>query len=71
MTAAARVVDTAGRIALVKNGWIFPGGAVETGESPGEAVRREVREETGLDATVHNPVVVLDQTSVDLESGLE
>lgn len=75
LTAAARVTDSRGRIALVKNGWsdgwILPGGAVETGESPDRAARREVREETELDATVHAPVVVLDQTYVDEATGVE
>ena len=32
--------------------WNFPGGGVEPGESPCEAVVREVREETGVDADV-------------------
>jgi len=32
--------------------WTLPGGGVETGESPLEAVVREVKEETGLEAKV-------------------
>ena len=68
LTAAARVRDPEGRLALVRNrwsdGWILPGGAVEARESPTEAARREVREETGLDATVGEPLVVLDQSYV-------
>jgi ADP-ribose pyrophosphatase YjhB (NUDIX family) len=44
--------DTDGRILIVKpehkDGWIFPGGYVEVGESPSEAFRREMRAEIGL-----------------------
>lgn len=32
--------------------WNLPGGSVEAGESPWEAVVREIREETGVDADV-------------------
>lgn len=35
-----------------KNKWGFPGGAIELGESATTAVKREVKEETGLDVDV-------------------
>ena len=34
---------------LMSGAWYFPGGALEVEESPEEAVRREIREETGLE----------------------
>ncbi|KZN24425.1 NUDIX hydrolase [Haladaptatus sp. R4] len=75
VTAAARVRDADGRIALVKNGWsdgwILPGGGVESGETTVEAARREVREETELNATIDAPLVVLKQSYVAAEDGEE
>jgi ADP-ribose pyrophosphatase YjhB (NUDIX family) len=54
--ASAIVLDDAGRILLHKRTdneyWSIPGGSMEPGESIGEAVVREVREETGVEATV-------------------
>ena len=32
--------------------WVFPGGAIDPGETPEEATIREVREETGLDVEI-------------------
>lgn len=46
------VDDEVGRILLVRQryapGWHFPGGGLERGEPPGEAVVRELQEEVGL-----------------------
>ncbi|AGB37647.1 NUDIX hydrolase [Natronococcus occultus] len=68
LTAAARVTDSEGRIVLVRNrwsdGWIVPGGAVEPDEALADAARREVREETGLEATIDDPLLVVEQTYV-------
>ena len=51
--AAALVQDDVGRVLLVETGyrsrgWDMPGGHVERGERPEEAVLREVEEETGI-----------------------
>lgn len=50
---SALVSDDQGRILLVRHSddglWNVPGGAVEPDESPANAVRREIREETGLE----------------------
>ncbi|EPR38732.1 A/G-specific adenine glycosylase [Desulfovibrio sp. X2] len=39
--------------------WEFPGGTVESGETPAEAVVREFREETGLDVAVTSKLAVV------------
>jgi 8-oxo-dGTP pyrophosphatase MutT (NUDIX family) len=38
--------------------WDFPGGRLHTGESPLEGLVREVKEEIGVDITVHNPLYI-------------
>jgi len=55
VTAGAVVLNDEGRILLLKHvfrpgsGWGIPGGFLEPGEQPEDAVRRELREETGLE----------------------
>lgn len=52
-SASAIITDAQGRILLEKRRdnslWGLPGGAMEIGESIGETIVREVKEETGLD----------------------
>nr|WP_225316390.1 MULTISPECIES: NUDIX hydrolase [Haloferax] len=53
-----------GSVLLVRQDgrWVLPGGGVESGETKTEALVREMREETGLDATVGPLRVVTEQT---------
>jgi 8-oxo-dGTP diphosphatase len=55
----ALIIDGGNRILLVERGreplkgwWSLPGGVVETGELLESALRREVREETGLEVEI-------------------
>jgi len=45
--------------------WNLPGGGVESGELPTEAVVRETKEETGLDVTIEKLVGVYGKTDKD------
>ena len=53
VSADAVIRDEAGRVLLVdpgyKPGWDLPGGMAEANESPTECIRRELKEELGLD----------------------
>lgn len=52
---AALIANERGEVLMVKSplrGWEFPGGMVEAGETLQEALRREIREETGVEAVV-------------------
>jgi 8-oxo-dGTP pyrophosphatase MutT (NUDIX family) len=60
--AFAVILDGDGRVLLVHRRdldlWNLPGGRVEPGETPWQAVVREVREETGLDVKVTRLAIV-------------
>ncbi|MDT7777576.1 MAG: 8-oxo-dGTP diphosphatase [Acidobacteriota bacterium] len=55
VTAGAVISDERGRVLLLRHvlrkgsGWGIPGGFLKAGEQPEEAIRRELREETGLE----------------------
>ena len=50
------IITDQGKVLMVRRrvkegdlSWVFPGGAIEAGETPNEAAVREVEEETGLE----------------------
>ena len=55
VSAAAIVVDGGGKVLLLNHvlrpysGWGLPGGFIEAGEQPEDAIRRELKEETGIE----------------------
>ncbi len=55
VTAGAVVIDDRGRVLLLRHrfrpasGWGIPGGFLKPGEQPEDAIRRELREEIGLE----------------------
>jgi 8-oxo-dGTP diphosphatase len=58
---AVCAIDHDGHLLLLRqphrHGWSLPGGLLDRGENPEQAVIREVREETGLEIEVGDPVV--------------
>lgn len=68
------VIVDRGRAVLIRRGtepllgqWSIPGGTIEIGETIEEAVRRELREETGLEVRVLELIELFDR--IYLESG--
>lgn len=64
---ASAAIFRGGEVLLIQRGkgaftglWSFPGGHVEPGETAREAARREVMEETGIDATIRGVLDIHD-----------
>ena len=51
------------------NKWGFPGGAIELGETPEMASKREVKEETGLDIEVNKLIGIYTDSDVVCANG--
>lgn len=68
------IVMKEGRVLLVKRAaapnkglWAIPGGSLELGETLREGARREIREETGIEVRVKDPVYAFDYFERDQE----
>ncbi|MGQ9495607.1 MAG: 8-oxo-dGTP diphosphatase MutT [Thermoanaerobaculaceae bacterium] len=64
LVVAGVIRDRQGRVLLARRlpsahlggFWEFPGGGVEEGESPEEALKRELKEELGVEVAVKRPI---------------
>lgn len=75
---AAVVIDDQGRMLLVKRGrppsagsWGLPGGLLDLGERLADGAKREVLEETGVEANVRDVVGTFEPLQVDDEGRIE
>jgi 8-oxo-dGTP diphosphatase len=74
---AAALVIHDGRVLLIRRGqapdageWSVPGGGVELGEAIEDALRREVREETGLEIAVGDFLEIYERVERDADGAV-
>lgn len=69
VTVAGYVEDGKGNVLLVKTnfrGWENPGGQVEVGENLEEALKREIREESGAEVSIRCLLAVYSNTQISI-----
>ena len=69
VSVAAMVHDGKGKILLVNSpwrGWEYPGGLIEPGESFENALRREIREESGVEVEIERFVGICKNLEKDI-----
>lgn len=69
VSVAALVTNDLGQILLVKSpwrGWEYPGGLIEQGETFQQALRREIREEAGVEVEITGFVGVCKNVEKDI-----
>ena len=65
------IIIQAGKVLLIKRVkteetyWVLPGGGVETGESHDDAIKRECKEELGLNVHVNSLFLKIPHISID------
>lgn len=69
VSCAALVTNDEGKILLVKSplrGWEYPGGLIEPGETFQQALRREIREEAGVEVEITGFVGICKNVEKDI-----
>lgn len=54
-----------------KGGWEFPGGKIEAGETPQEALKREIKEELDVDIEVHDLIETVEYDYPEFHLSME